>query len=269
MGRNYSPFIISVSGNRKTEFHIDVTKGCIGCKAHDKGCYNSCYAYKMATMAGVDFTQTVHGVFDESKLDRQLSRVAKKQDFIRVGVVGDPSEHWDNTVKVAKVCNKHNIKAIVTTKVWINPHYKQLKGLVRNNSYLHISTSAFDSRDELERRKALALRYKFLGGNIVVRIISAPFKSGSYEEHTQNNIVKWCNINKIPFLETPLRTFKTTAVWKRIDESKMKHHISIFNDKPDSQLTGGFILTDNKSYQCHACKDCVNKCMPIFNSSES
>jgi hypothetical protein len=261
--RKYNDFTISLSGNRKTKYIIDVTKGCIGARVTDGGCYHSCFSLKMARMAGVDFAHTVIGTLNEDLLLKQLKKV-KDQSYIRIGVAGDPSEAWELTVKVSQLIHSVGIVPIVTTKVWREPTLGQLEKMAKANVFLHISCSGLDRDQEIERRIKILQQYKACGGNPVMRIVSAPFKLGTGEQMKQEQLVLEADKNKIPILETPLRVFKNVWYFNKMDETKLKHHVSIFSGKPDSQLTAGFILTNDPNNMCYACKECKNECQPKY-----
>jgi len=257
----YNDFTIGLSDNRKSRHFIDITKGCVGAKVTEGGCYHSCFSLKMAKMARVDFTQTVIGTFNTNLLLRQLKRV-KNQSYIRIGVAGDPSEAWGLTVKVSQLVHNMGMAPIVTTKAWREPTPGQLKEMAKAKAFLHVSCSGLDQDHEIERRVRILQQYKACGGNPVMRIVSAPFKFGTEEQKRQDWLVLNAAKNKIPILETPLRVFKNVWYFDKMDKTKLKHHISIFSGKPDSQFTAGFILTNSPNNMCYACKECENECQP-------
>ncbi len=52
--------IISLSKNERGIWDLDTIKGCeSGLKENKDGCYNDCYAYKIAKRYGIDFSQTI------------------------------------------------------------------------------------------------------------------------------------------------------------------------------------------------------------------
>ncbi len=259
--RDYKAFTIELSGNRKTKYIVDVTKGCVGAKVIDGGCYSSCFSLKMARMAGVNFTHTIVGTLNEELLKKQLNKTVD-QNYIRIGVTGDPSEAWPLTVRVAQLIREANIAPIVTTKAWRVPTVKQIKDMVDAETFLHVSCSGLDTRGQTVRRLNVLDSFWRAKGNAVMRIVSAPFVFGTKEYISQEYLIGFANSRNIPILETPLRMFKNVPFFKTIDETKLSHHVSIFTGKPDSQLTAGFILTTNPQNMCHKCEECANECQP-------
>jgi len=262
--REYKDFTIELSGNRKTKYIVDVTKGCVGAKIIDGGCYHSCFSLKMARMAGVDFTHTVTGTLNEELLKRQLSKI-KDQSYIRVGIAGDPSEAWPLTVRVSQLIREAGIAPVVTTKAWKVPTARQMKDMAAAEVFLHVSCSGLDSHNQTVRRLSVLDSFNLLkkeGAHAVMRIVSAPFLWGTKEYNAQEYIVGFANSRSIPILETPLRMFKNVPFFSAVDETKLTHHVSIFTGKPDSQFTAGFILTTNPQNMCHKCEECANECQP-------
>ena len=77
---------LTVEENQKGVLDLDTVKGCtFGCQNCKKGCWGLCYAYKIATFRGIDFTKSVTRWL---KTKRQIKEIGKKifrsnKEFIR------------------------------------------------------------------------------------------------------------------------------------------------------------------------------------------
>jgi len=252
---------ISLSGNRKVDPNtLDISKGCIGAQKRENGCYNACYACKMSKLANKDFSVPVPQILDESLLRKQLKTL--KQNWVRIGVSGDPSSDWDTTVKVCQIVRESGRTPVVKTKCWTEPEQIHLKQMAVSNTIFQVSMSALDDEDESKRRsKALASYRDLLPGYSVPMVNSLAFKPG--ELHTRQAtdselLLKFCG----SILEVPIRLFKTNPIWKELDESKYHHHESVISGKEDSQYTAGLVINLTGVYPCNTkCSECENQCM--------
>jgi len=269
--RTYQAKPIRIEGNRKTLHNIcDVVRGCVGARREAGGCYGSCYAMKMARMAGVDFSTPVPMILDSAALKRSLKRC--KQRWIRVGVSGDPSLDWEKTVQVCELIHEAGKIPVVITKGWKMISEGQLVSFRRQGTILHVSISGLDGWKLVNDRLDLIARYREAGGTPVIRLISAPF-TGNKEEGIgyegkpawlQDQIITWARLYKVPILETPLRTFSTSRYVQdgTIDSERLEKHVSPISGKFDGQLSAGRTISGLRTGYCDTtCDKCPNQCM--------
>lgn len=139
---------ISLVRNGRGVYVIDTTMGCeSGMKNSPGGCYNDCYAARIAKRYGHDFNKTVLREFENEKHKREiLSQINNiKMPFIRIGASGDPSENWKHTFDILKVLSKCNSEIVIITRHWTVLTDEQLTVLSRMNICINTSVSALDS----------------------------------------------------------------------------------------------------------------------------
>src|SRR5262245_32646014 len=96
---------LTASVNLKGVIDVDTVKGCtLGMRARpDAGCYDDCYANRIAERYGIAFEKSVsRGFVDQwqhrDAIVRQLR--AFPASWYRVGVMGDPCHDWSHTLAV-------------------------------------------------------------------------------------------------------------------------------------------------------------------------
>ena len=109
---------LTIAKNKRGCYYIDPSVGCYsGMQNNPKGCYGECYAAR--NLWAFDFKNTVNRYFkDDNHKEYMINKILQDDEpFIRMGVNGDPSEDWDNTINI---CEKlGNVKPIVIiTKHW-------------------------------------------------------------------------------------------------------------------------------------------------------
>ena len=273
----YVPFTISLTSNKKSEDFVDPVRGCIGAQERKGGCYNECYACRMALRGGVQFDIPVVGKLNAKLLKKQLAESSAK--WIRIGTAGDPSRAWGHTDMVARLVRAAGKVPVIMTKCWKIPTDRQLDSLAKSLAIIQISVSGFDTVRELEKRLKTAERYASRWRNgVILKVITAPFKVDSTSPYSgraygwasarimsefQSNIIKMAR-EKYRLMELPLRLFRTNPNLKIINESQLRPHISPISKKSDGKLTGGvlFANTNKGDLICAEtlCKDCENQC---------
>lgn len=270
----YKKLVISIDGNRKTSNAIDIVRGCQGAKIREKGCYESCYACKMARISNVKFNEPVINELNEKKLRKQLAN--NTSTWIRIGTNGDPSLAWDTTIRVSELCTQEGKQPLIMTKVWRNLTKTRLIKLAAVRAYIQVGLSALDTEQELKVRKQFIENYaQYYKHGTIVKIMTLPFEDKRLAE-MQENLVNYAK--KYRFMELPLRIFKNVSYTNQVDWSKMRHHISPFTGKSDTSWTvDPLYLPENfdKSIQATndgkyilcpetTCHKCPNKCGTIF-----
>lgn len=208
--RNYRN-VLTVDINEKGVLDVDTVKGCTaGMSARPKaGCYDGCYAAKIAKFRGLDFTQaitrTVHSKSHARAIERQVA--AAPQGFFRIGVMGDPCHAWEETVRTVEwLCEF--ARPVIITKHWRAASDNQLKRLAACGTALNTSISALDTAPELKHRKREFYRFKLLGGNSVARVVSCDFDE-SNPEGARMKAIQDELFELRPTLDNPLRVART------------------------------------------------------------
>jgi len=242
---------LTVEVNSKGVMDIDTVKGCsLGMKARPGvGCYDSCYANKLASLYGYDFAVSVsRKIIPEEKGMIERKVMAHDANWFRIGTMGDPSHDWDGTVNVCEWLGKLKTPVIIT-KHWISATDEQLFRLKQAGAVFNTSISALDTDKELEWRLIQFHRLKALGLVSVARIVSAKF--GDTAEGRRMAEIQDKLYELQPQIDNPLRAPKThplvmagdIIVEKRKD---INAEVSISIYKPDV-FTG-------------KCVDCTDQC---------
>lgn len=193
--------------NRKGVLDIDVVKGCTaGMNARpEAGCYDACYAAKIAKFRGIDFavavTRTVQSEAQAYAIERAVA--AAPQGFFRIGTMGDPCHAWEETTRTVEWLSAF-ARPVIITKHWQRASDHQLARLIACGTVLNTSVSALDTSAELTHRKREFYRFKLLGGDSVARVISCAFER-SHPEGARMGAVQDELFRLQPTLDNPLR----------------------------------------------------------------
>ena len=244
---------LTVTENRKGVLDVDTVKGCsLGMAARKNGgCYNACYAAKIAEFYGQDFPVSVSRK-PEEKERKSIERKIRDHPatWFRIGTMGDPSHDWDNT---AETCEwLHEIKQpIVITKHWrvmADDHIQRFKAC---RVVFNTSVSALDTDAELKHRLHQHDRLKSAGVKSILRVVSCQFGEtawGCEMEARQKVIFETAGKDVI---DNPLRIPKT-------DQRVIDGHIIV---ERHADLGGGswVSITNHETYIGH-CSKCPDQC---------
>lgn len=249
--KTYKQDTICIQHNKKTgeAGTIDIYRGCPGCELR----HAPCYAAKGAARVGIDFFSPVERRFLVGRLAKQIERY--NPSWVRIGCISDPSLDWETTIKISKLLSERNKISVVVTKVHQVPTDEQLISLKENNTILQLSMSAFSGPTISLRRLEVLQRAVSLGVKTSCRLNSAALVEGGNRWKNQDFIISKALETKTPILETPIRMFKTSPLWKMVDQEKYHNHFSPISGKLDNQMTAGLIIPD--SYAC------FSTCSPI------
>ncbi len=206
--------VLTADVNDKGVLDVDTVKGCTaGMNARpDGGCYNTCYAAKIAKYRGIDFTVAVtRDIVIRSQQNAIEQAVANSpQGFFRIGTMGDPCHAWEWTVRVVEWLSEFAVPVIIT-KHWMKLTDVQIGRLVAHGTVLNTSISALDTANELKHRIRQFNRFAEQGGQSVARIVSCDFNSDNPEglrmARMQEELFKLR-----PTLDNPLRANKSHAL---------------------------------------------------------
>lgn len=258
--RTYSN-IISLTKNSRGVYSIDPSLGCkSGLEENVNGCFNDCYANRIAKIYGYDFSETVFRDFKNkghlNLIKKQIKKV--KLPFIRMGTMGDPSENWDHTLKICELIQfetqltifKEIPKEIVIiTKHWKQLTSEQLKILSRLNVCINTSISALDS---LEKIDFLLSEFEKLKNycRSVLRVVTFDFNKEN-EEGIRLNFIQNKIINNRVFIDTVFRASKKN---KLVIDGVINIHRTKFLGK------NALVSKMNKKTYFGNCKNCLEMC---------
>jgi hypothetical protein len=197
---------------------LDTIKGChFGMTNYQNGCYGECYANKIQSRYGFDFSKTVNREFkktnpcqmtldfnDEIHAIEIIKRI-KKHDvpFVRIGETGDPSHDWEHTIKTCEIISKAKKPIVIVTKHWKTIPECLLPRIKKMNLCINNSISALDTEKERTHRLEQFNRLKPFCKS-VLRIMSCHFntinKTGKELKAVQDNL-----FNESPIIDTIFR----------------------------------------------------------------
>ena len=255
--RRFRP-ALSVSINRKGVLDIDTVKGCrygMG-RYPDGGCYGLCYANKLASLYGYDFTKSVsRHVY---QCDRQcIADVVggHPASWFRIGTMGDPCHDWELT---ASVCNWLGYLKIpvVVTKHWRPIPHHLLPELHRCGAIVNTSVSPLDSDVELRHRIVQDERLREAGIESVLRIVSARFGDTLWGVERRERQRWLMSLGK--YIDNPLRIPAT-------DQRVLDGHIIV---ERHTDLGGGSTVSiHSKRAYLGTCSHCPDQCGVNMGSS--
>jgi hypothetical protein len=243
---------ISLIKNKRGVYDLDTSKGCkSGMSLNKNGCYGSCYAFNNSKRYGYDFKKSVDRNFNSIEhLESVINLINNiNMPFIRIGVSGDPSENWNNTLKILKLISGCKVKIVIISKHWFNLTEKQLNELSKYNIIFNTSISALDRYDLLKNRLLQFKRLKQYCKSIL-RIVSCDFNKKNISGIWLNDLQKMLFDNE-NIIDTVLRLNKSNMYIKSdlININKVK-----FLDN----YTYASIY--NKNTFLGYCKDCKELC---------
>ncbi|MEO6605763.1 MAG: hypothetical protein ABIN55_09135 [Aeromicrobium sp.] len=171
---------LTASINQKGVIDVDTVKGCtMGMRARpDHGCYDDCYAQRIASRYGIAFEQSVsRGFVDQwqhrDAIVRQLRNFPAS--WYRIGVMGDPCHDWKQTLIVIRHLRPAEMTAVIITKHWVTLTDGQISELMDLDVVMNTSTSGFDTDAEMKHRVHQYERLRDHGIRSVNRVVTADY----------------------------------------------------------------------------------------------
>jgi hypothetical protein len=181
--------ILTLNRNSRGCYILDTVKGCGVCQDEKPmGCYDNCYAKRIADRYAFDFGHTVvrKFVIDEEQgylLDvrdqHHIGELVKQIEnasmpFIRIGDMGDPSYDWNHTVDVCEKVAIAGKPIVIITKHWKTIPDDLLDRLSALDVCINTSVSALDDNYDIYKRR---LQYERLKGycRSVLRVVTCDF----------------------------------------------------------------------------------------------
>jgi hypothetical protein len=259
---------ITLVRNSRGCYILDTVKGCSIAKKEKFGCYGDCYAAKIASRYGFNFSSVEKRDFerDESQLcildfhdekhENKIIKEIKKENvkFIRIGEMGDPSEDWEHTINVCKIISFAKKPIVIITKHWKKLNDEQLEEMSSIDLCINTSISALDSDFLIEHRLSQYEKLKNYCKS-VLRIVSCDFnkknKEGEIRSIIQDNLFKNKNC-----IDTVFRPSEKNEFVKRniINVEKVK-------------FLKGYTLASmyKKNTFMGSCEKCLDLCGVHFN----
>jgi hypothetical protein len=258
--RTYSN-IISLTKNSRGVYSIDPSLGCkSGLEENVNGCFNDCYANRIAKIYGYDFSQTVYRDFkSKSHLNQIRNQIKKvKLPFIRMGTMGDPSENWDHTLRICELIQFENQlyifqekpkEIVIITKHWKQLTTEQLERLKKLNVCINTSISALDSLDKINFLLSEFEKLKSYCRS-VLRVVTFDFNKEN-EDGLRLSLIQDEIIKNRVFIDTVFRASKKN---KLVTEGVINIHKTKFLGK------NALVSKMNKKTYFGNCKNCLEMC---------
>lgn len=250
---NYRP-ILTIEENKKGVLDVDTVKGCssgMG-KYPDGGCYSECYANKIAIRIGLNFKKSISrkiiGTWHLSTLKKIMAQ--STATWYRIGVFGDPSHDWDNTIFVINALRHLHKIPVIVTKHWITLEDKHIQILKKFNAVINTSTSGLDTDDEINYRVNQIVRLRGEGIQSVCRVVTCKFGNSAW--------ARWCNekqnylLSLIPIIDNPLRAGKSNF--------RVLNGDIVMTKRNDSVGGGKLVSLHCSSVFLGKCQDCPDQC---------
>lgn len=242
---NFDVCLVRIGGNNKTSDNVtDTTRGCSG------GCYGCYAARSMGVFQGRRrFDQPETQIVVGEIVQHDLLEMVRKEpylDWVRNGVMGDPSLDWDSAVELSEYAGRVGIRTVIISKFWTLPTDEHLKRLALSGAILHFSLipgyewapdlvvgrrtdgnrvrdicSALVAYDKMTRPKGMKE-----ADSVYMRICSAEFDRdhpiGGLLAHTQDFFANFAKKQGFRILETPWKfEGKSDPRWEFLDHEKM------------------------------------------------
>jgi hypothetical protein len=252
--RRYLPYV-NVAINAKGVIDIDTAKGCTeGMGAYPGGgCYGECYANKIAARRGFEFRQTVVRRFCDREHKATVLKAlnALPGDWYRVGVMGDPSHDWSNTLHVCWGLRWAGKTAAIITKHWNTLSEDHLDWLMKMRPVvLHTSVSALDTDEELRHRLSQRDRISARGLGSVLRVVTCCFGDSSWGRERKE--VQEYLLSLTPVIDNPLRASHSNP---RVLSGDI-----LVSRRNDSVGGGKFVSLHNPKAYLGRCGGCPDQC---------
>ena len=135
---NFDVVFARIGGNNKTSDNVtDTTRGCSG------GCYGCYAARSMGVFQGRRrFDQPESQCVCHEMVQHDLLEMVRKEpflDWVRNGVMGDPSLDWDNAVRLTEAAGRVGIRTVIISKFWNIPTDEHLMRMALAGAILHFS----------------------------------------------------------------------------------------------------------------------------------
>lgn len=209
--RQYRPVLTAIE-NQKGVLDVDTVKGCTAGMAarSDGGCYNECYAAKIAARYGIDFTKAVSRKMENSNWDQVVRAVREfPATWYRIGTAGDPCHDWDNTLAVCEALRVTGKIPVIITKHWVRLSDSHVARLIALSAVVNTSTSGLDTDAETKHRVGQIERLRVAGLRSVNRVVTCHYGNSEWAKEAKKRQDYLITIT--PIIDNPLRADKSNA----------------------------------------------------------
>lgn len=256
--KTFKPYLTATE-NKKGVVDVDTVKGCaLGMKAHPKGgCYGECYAKKIASQYGFDFSESVSRVINPETFNSVVKFIKKHPlSWYRIGTLGDPCHDWENTINICERLEVTGKIPVIITKHWIALTDNQLERLKPLNAVFNTSVSGLDSDDELKHRIEQIFRIEHAGIRSSTRVVTCCFGDSKWSSNCWDKQDFLLSLNNV--IDTPLRATKSNEYVKGGD---------IILTKTNESIGGGskYVSLHSDDVYLGKCSTCPDQCGIDFN----
>lgn len=237
--KNYSSKI-SLTKTDRGVWGLDPFKGCPN--GSNGGCYGVCYAARLSVARGFDYSKVVTRDFLNYQHLKEIRTKLIRCEFVRLGVMCDPSYNWDHTLQIIDKIKPFNQNIVIITRHFTDLKKEQLEKL--NGLVINTSISALDDK---KHRDKMMYWYNELKKHCksVLRVNTVNFidkKLNSIQDDLLNNDNVIDNILRIPKGHS--------LVINSIIEVKKYNYLksNIYASKHDDNIFFGY------------CDECMDKC---------
>jgi hypothetical protein len=247
--KDFLPMPMRITGNIKAEKNtIDPVKGCAG---------NCTYCYMKQRLK-------VYGWAVDKPIARTLIPEVLSNDidncdmpWLRFGVMGDPSFNWPGTIQAVCLVGDRK-KSVIMTKLWQLLADHQMSVLIAHDAQIQFGLDGLMTWKKIKETMSQLRKYQSMGGDAVLRIMTAHYLEGSFAQKKQNWLINQNNVRK---LETPIRIFPSNEVYKKhFDHSKYERWTSYTTGKLTNYYYPTSYLTEF-SKCATTCADCSHQCL--------
>lgn len=250
--KHYLPVLTAVE-NAKGVLDVDTVKGCAsGLNAYPNGgCYNECYAYKIANRYGIDFSVSVPRKLTADNFGDVFCTVRDHYaSWYRIGTAGDPSHDWENTLSVCEALRGAGKITVIITKHWKTLSDSDIQRLKNVHAVVNTSVSGLDTDAETKHRIKQIERLKAAGVVSVCRVVTCEY--GDTEWALKCKEKQDYLLTLSPIIDNPLRASTT-------NERVLSGEI-ILTKREDAIGGGKFISLHNAGIYLGTCEKCPDQC---------
>ena len=235
--RQYRP-VLTATENGKGVLDVDTVKGCAcGMSAYPKGgCYGECYARKGAARSGINFAVAVSRRLTPSgRVDAYCTVRNHRATWYRIGVSGDPSHDWENTLAVCEYLKPTGKVPVVITKHWRTLTGADVARFAAVSAVFNTSLSGMDTDQEIQHRVRQMHRLREAGMVSACRVITCRYGNTAWGNAARAKQDYLLSLGDI--IDTPLRATKSNErvlsgdiLLSRIEWAVGWKHISLHRD---------------------------------------
>lgn len=244
---------LTVAHNQKGVLDVDTVKGCtIGMRARPEGgCYGECYAAKIASRYGIDFSVSVSRrmmPWDRGNIFRAVRDFSA--NWYRIGTAGDPCHDWENTVSVCEFLAGTKKVPVIITKHWMTLTDDQIDRLRAVHAVVNTSTSGLDTDAETKHRVRQIERLRAAGVKSVNRVVTCSYGNSEWSRAAREKQEYLLSIT--PVIDNPLRI---TTSNERVISGEL------LTERQEHAIGGGKILSlHTNGIYLGKCSSCPDQC---------